>query len=46
MHHGDVRSYVKSKRENNIKVDEFPPVRLNINTYVRMLYACYYKDLQ
>ena len=40
MHHGDVRSYVKSKRENNIKVDEFPPVRLNINTYIRMLHIC------
>ena len=28
MHHGDVKSFVKSKRENSIKVEEFPPVRL------------------
>ena len=28
MHHGDVRSFIKSKRENNVKVEDFPPVRL------------------
>ena len=28
MLHGDIRSFVKSKRENNITVEEFPPVRL------------------
>ena len=26
MHHGDVKSYVKSKRANTIKVEEFPQV--------------------
>ena len=26
MHHGDVRSFVKSRRADNIKVDDFPLV--------------------
>ena len=34
MHHGDVRSFLKSKRENNIKVEEYPPVRYILNTYI------------
>ena len=28
MHHGDIRSFIKSKRENNINIEEFPAVRL------------------
>ena len=27
MHHGDIKSFVKSKRENNIKVEKYPSVR-------------------
>ena len=30
MHHGDVRSFIKSKRADNIKADEFPLVFLSI----------------
>ena len=30
MHHGDVRSFIKSKRADNIKADEFPPVFLSV----------------
>ena len=28
MHHGDLKSFVKSKRGNNLKVTEFPQVKL------------------
>ena len=28
MHHGDVKSFVKSKRGNSVKVEEYPLVRL------------------
>ena len=28
MHHGDVRSFIKSKRANNVKVESFPLVKL------------------
>ena len=28
MHHGDVKSFLKSKRGNDIKVENFPPVTL------------------
>ena len=26
MHHGDIKSFMKSKRADNIKVENFPPV--------------------
>ena len=28
MHHGDLKSFMKLKRGNNIRVTEFPPVKL------------------
>ena len=28
MHHGDVKSFVKSKRGSSVKVEEYPMVRL------------------
>ena len=31
MHHGDLKSYMKSKRENKLEVLEFPQVIININ---------------
>ena len=36
MLHGDIRSFVKSKRENNITVEEFPPVS-NFSMYLSRL---------
>ena len=32
MHHGDVKSFVKSKRGNTIKVEKFPLVMLTVST--------------
>ena len=29
MHHGDVKSFIKSKRANNVKVENFPQVKLH-----------------
>ena len=32
MHHGDVKSFVKSKRANSVKVEQYPLVRLKFTT--------------
>ena len=32
MHHGDVKSFVKSKRGNTIKVEKFPLVMVTVST--------------
>ena len=34
MHHGDVKSFVKSKRGDKIEMDEFPEVATVTNSYI------------
>ena len=34
MHHGDVKSFVKSKRGDEIEMDEFPEVTTVANSYI------------
>ena len=42
MHHGDVKSFVKSKRENNINVKEFPLVYNKLVDQYTVLLAVHY----
>ena len=38
MHHGDVKSFVKTKRGNMIEFDHFPKVYMcSVHTYIRIM---------